>query len=314
MSTFDGFWNISMENASIYKQFRKSEQLGNTSKVGRFLSNPYKYLNAIGYRLFFYSKTKKGKLATAKTFFGAEMNLILPAGTDIYLTGCKSHESEIRLAKFLMNTLKAGDTFFDVGAHFGYFSLLGSKLVGANGKVFSFEASKSTFKILKENTEKYPNIEIHNNAISNEKSNLSFYEFPVLYSEYNSLKIGQFENTDWFKNNQPQKIEIEGITLSDFSESKTIQPKVIKIDVEGAEFLVIDGSKNLLQRQSPKVIIEFLNSERKNEAHLKAQKLLNDLGYTAFKINEAGEAESCENIETYLNINNLDSDNIIFQK
>lgn len=303
-----------MSDALINKNFRKAERLANSGKIGRFIANPIKYLTAIGHRLFFYSKSKKGKLVKAKTYFESEMKLVLPAGTDIYLTGCKSHDSEIRLAKFLMNTLKSGDTLFDVGAHFGYFSLLGSKLVGEKGMVFSFEASQSTFEILKENTQQEANIEILNRAVSNEKGTLNFYEFPVLYSEYNSLEIDQFKNADWYQTNKPEKRAIEAISLDDFLKQKSIAPKVIKIDVEGAEYMVISGAVELLKSQSPKVVIEFLHSIRHNEAHLKAKQLLNELGYESFSIENDGTLKSCGDIEAFLNKKELDSDNIIFQK
>ena len=303
-----------MSDALINKNFRKAERLAHSGKVGRFIANPVKYLTAIGHRLFFYSKSKKGKLVKAKTYFESEMKLVLPAGTDIYLTGCKSHDSEIRLAKFLMNTLQKGDTLIDVGAHFGYFSLLGAKLVGQKGKVFSFEASQSTFEILKENTQQETNIEILNRAVSNEKGSLSFYEFPVLYSEYNSLEIDQFKNADWYQANQPEKIAIEAISLDDFSKQKSIEPKVIKIDVEGAEYQVISGAKALLKSQSPKVVIEFLHSKRHNKAHLQAKQLMNELGYESFSIEDDGSLKECSDIEAFLNKKELDSDNIIFQK
>lgn len=303
-----------MSDALINKNFRKAERLANSGKLGRFIAQPIKYLTAIGHRLFFYSKSKKGKLVKAKTYFESEMKLVLPAGTDIYLTGCKSHDSEIRLAKFLMNTLQKGDTLIDVGAHFGYFSLLGAKLVGEKGKVFSFEASQSTFEILKENTQTETNIEILNRAVSNEKGTLSFYEFPVLYSEYNSLEIDQFKNADWYQANQPKKIAIEAISLDDFSKQKSTEPKVIKIDVEGAEYMVISGAVKLLKSQSPKVVIEFLHSKRHNEAHLQAKQLLNELGYESFSIDDDGSLKKCSDIEGFLNKKELDSDNIIFQK
>lgn len=75
------------------------------------------------------------------------MNIALPASTDIYLTGGKSHDSEIRLAKFLIKNLNQGDNFVDIGAHYGYFTLLGAHLVGKGGRVF-FEPGKSTYSLL----------------------------------------------------------------------------------------------------------------------------------------------------------------------
>jgi len=303
-----------MSSASIHNAFRKAEKLANTSKIGRFFSNPIKYLTAIGYRQLFYPKNKKGKLVKAQTYFDSEMQLVLPAGIDIYLTGCKSHDSEIRLAKFLMNTLQKGDTLFDIGAHFGYFSLLGAKLVGEDGKVIAFEAAKNTFEILRQNTQQTKNIKVLNRAVSDQKGLLRFYEFPVLYSEYNSLEIDQFKNTSWYQTNQPEQREIEAIALDDYYSEKGEVPKVIKIDVEGAEFAVIRGAKNLLSNHSPQVVIEFLHSKRHNEAHINAKAILNNLGYQSFLINSEGELEICEEIEDYLNKKGLDSDNIIFQK
>src|SRR5262249_21386484 len=48
--------------------------------------------------------------------------------------------------------LRAGDTFWDIGANIGWFSLLASKIVGSDGKVFSFEPSPDVFNLLSANT------------------------------------------------------------------------------------------------------------------------------------------------------------------
>lgn len=49
--------------------------------------------------------------------------------------------------------LRAGDTFWDVGANIGWFSLLASKIVGSNGEVFSFEPAPDVFNLLSANTQ-----------------------------------------------------------------------------------------------------------------------------------------------------------------
>ena len=63
---------------------------------------------------------------------------------------------------------------------------------------------------------------------SNEK--LKFYEFPNLYSEYNSLDIEQFKNEKWFAEYKPKEVNIESIMLDDFLMDKDLNPKIIKID------------------------------------------------------------------------------------
>jgi len=117
---------------------KKVEQIASASKMGRLLKNPLKYIHAILFRELVYKNTKREKHVMAPTFFGVDMHLLLPSSTDIYLTGGKSHDSETRLAKFLIHELQTGDTFVDVGAHYGYFSLLAAKLVGDTGTVYSF--------------------------------------------------------------------------------------------------------------------------------------------------------------------------------
>ncbi len=197
------------------------------------------------------------------------MYLLLPSSTDIYLTGGKSHESEIRLAKFLINHLTDGDVFMDVGAHYGYFSLLASSIVGNSGKVYAFEASPTTYKVLKKNELNCKNIKSFHLAVSDKNTDLIFYEFPNLYSEYNTLHVNQFEKEDWFSAYKPRAIKVRSVLLSEFlSKNKMDDPKIIKIDVEGAEFSVINGLKSYLPGKSPLIVMEHLSDSRGNKEHI----------------------------------------------
>lgn len=302
-----------MGNSTLYSELEKVERIAQASKFMRMVRQPFKYFEAILYRELFYSKTKKEKSVHCKTFFGADMRLLLPSSTDIYLTGGKSHESEIRLARFMMNTLDKKDTFLDVGGHYGYFSLLASTLV-PDGQVISFEASTTTYSVLKENIAKYNNIQGFNLAVSDTNIPITFYEFPNLYSEYNSIDIDQYKEEKWFSDNQPQKITIESVVLDVFLKQNQLSPRIIKIDVEGAEFKVLSGLKTTLLNQSPTIVMEFLNAARGNEAHLKAAKLLKSLNYTTFKIDSSGALIAIKSVENHLRENGLDSDNIAFKK
>jgi len=51
----------------------------------------------------------------------------------------------------IFRSLNPGDTFVDVGAHIGYFSILASPLVGASGRVYSFEPQPQAFHRLETN-------------------------------------------------------------------------------------------------------------------------------------------------------------------
>jgi len=290
------------------------ERIASASKIERMLRHPFKYLNAIFFREIVYKKSRNEKEVVSNTFFQTQMHLLLPSSTDIYLIGGKSHDSEIRLAKFLIHQLNSGDTFIDVGAHYGYFSLLASKLVGSSGKVFGFEASPTTYRIFQKNANRMENVVGHNLAISDANAPLKFYEFPNLYSEYNSLDIEQFKNEKWFSENKPKEVTIESIMLDDFFIDKKLTPKVIKIDVEGAELKVIKGFKKHLLENTPLVVIEYLSDERGNIAHVEAEKLLESLGFQSHIIDSKGNLQQVKSISSFFKEKGLESDNIVFVK
>src|SRR5690348_15759402 len=53
--------------------------------------------------------------------------------------------------EFFCNTLKPGDTVLDIGANAGVYSLLASKKVGPKGKIYAFEPTAETYKLLVKN-------------------------------------------------------------------------------------------------------------------------------------------------------------------
>jgi FkbM family methyltransferase len=303
-----------MDKKTLLSNIDNVEKIASASKLMRMLGRPAKYIKAILFREIIYKRSKKEKEVRCKTFFGAEMKIILPSSTDIYLTGGKSHNSEIRLAKYIIRTLTQNDTFLDIGAHYGYFSLLASGIVGEGGHVISYEAAPKTYKILNQNASKVRNIAVHNNAVSDTEGTLSFYEFPNLYSEYNTLDVSQFENEEWYKNSKPREVKIESIVLDDFLSETNTNPTLIKIDVEGAEYKVISGMKNHLQNNRPIIVMEYLSDDRSNDMHIQAERYLRSENYNSFLIDIEGHLIKENNISQYLKSNHLESDNIVFVK
>lgn len=300
---------------NVKEGLQRVEQLALGSKLTRLKAQPLKYLLGMAFMKIIYPFTKKGIIVKAHTFFGTDLQLVLPSGMDIFLTGGKSHDSEIRLARFMINTLKEGEQFIDVGAHLGYFSTLAAHLVGANGKVTAFEASKNTFAFLGKNLQNLPQANCLNQAVSDEKGVLSFYEFPVLYSEYNTLEIQQFKQEGWYVKNKPSKTNVATIALDEFIAQNHLQPNLIKIDVEGAEYRVLLGMQNFLKStlECP-IVMEYLSAERHNTAHQDAANFLCAMGYESFVIDGEGKLMAMPDLNKYLLRNNLESDNIVFQK
>ena len=297
----------------IHDNLTHVKKIANASKAKKLFKLGVKYIYAIGFAKLIYPVTKRGTRKTCKTFFGETMQVILPAGTDIYLAGGKTHDSEIRLVKFLISNLHRGEVFIDVGAHFGYFSLLASKLIEKEGRVFSFEPS-NIFFLLKENAEGKENIKSFKKAITDTNSEIEFYEFPELYSEFNTTNSDQFKKESWIRKYAPKQIKISSITIDQFIEEQDVRPSLIKIDVEGAELKVLKGAKNTLSQFSPIVVMEFLHHERSDDVYTQAHNLMIESGYASNIINSEGQLKPVHHVDEYLAANNLESENVVYIK
>lgn len=298
----------------MVENLRFAEKVINGSKINKFLSYPIPYLFNFLFQKTIYPIFKKGIILSRTTFFGSKIYINLPAAADIFIFGSKSHSSEIRLSKFMIKNLEKGDSFVDVGAHIGFYSLLAQKLVQKEGQIYSYEASKNTFELLYKNCHQQANIKLNHKACSDNNESISFYEFPLLYSEYNSIDLEQYKNEAWFKNNPPQKNTIQAVVLDNDLPNENI--KIIKIDVEGAEFKVVKGISKLLEAKKIKYIaLEYLNDNRDTSNHFLAIQFLIEKNYFPFRIDENGEIQKIENnnIQDYLNKAELDSDNIVFK-
>ncbi len=304
-----------MSQSDLEKKLSRVESLAQTSAFGRFLNAPHRYVFAQCIHKIYFPLTKKGVLTTTKTFFGHPLSIPLPAGTDIYLTGGKTHDSEIRLAKFLIHTFwdKKNRHFLDIGAHVGYFSALVSVLLKNKGQVIAIEAARGTAELLEKNLKNLPNaMTIHAAATEKYGENIVFYEFPVLYSENNSSHIAQFEDEAWFAKFKPKKVTVKGITVDSLVEKFDLKNPIIKIDAEGAEAQVVAGTHKTLMEQSPIVIIEYLRE--KNEGHQKAFVLLVEAGYAPYMIDNQGILRGIVDAKSYFSEFDVDSDNFVFVK
>jgi FkbM family methyltransferase len=303
-----------MTTKELLEKLNTLEAKARGPKLGRLAFAPMHYLFGTFFWKIIYPFSKKGTVRKRTTFFGREMELVLPAGMDIYLLNTKTHDSEIRLTKFIINTIKPGDTFVDAGAHFGFYSLLASHLTGEQGQVYSIEASRGIAEILRKNTKPFKNIKVHNVAVALKEEILEFHEFPILYSEYNTIHPEQFGQSDWIKKNPPQKIKVEANRLDVLIDDWSHQPDFIKIDIEGAEYDAIAGLKGYLQSHKPIIAMEYLAIGRGNHAHQKALQIAKKFGLFPHLIEPDGSLTPVENVDEALINRGLDSDNVVLKE
>ncbi len=152
----------------------------------------------------------------------------------------------------ILSSLDKEDIVIDLGAHIGLFSLAVS---GGVKSVISLEPSRNNAKIFRENIEsnKIDNIHLIEKAISKESCSRSFFdntEFPARHSLYED----PFFN---WNGKLALKREIETISLEDlFQEHNIDRVKLLKMDIEGAEYEVILNAPNKILKRIDLLLIE----------------------------------------------------------
>ncbi|MFH1746366.1 MAG: FkbM family methyltransferase [Planctomycetota bacterium] len=154
------------------------------------------------------------------------------------------------LGKLFTAVLKPGDTALDVGANCGYYTVLASRLVGPQGRVHAWEASPWNFNYLQRNVEINPcqNVSAHWEAVSDRCGEVEFHEAPAGLSGLASMRdLGPTSG---------HTVHVPATTL-DRRLGELPRVKLVKIDVEGADYLVLKGMRGLLERDRPYLICEF---------------------------------------------------------
>ena len=183
--------------------------------------------------------------------------------------------SQNNLLKKYINILNVEDIFVDVGANIGYYSILASKRVGDKGMVYSFEPSGREYKRLLDNIvlNDCRNIIPYNFALSNYQGN-SIFLISEKHTGLNKLGSENIENTKQYR---------VPVFLLDRVITNSKEIALIKIDVEGAEFLVLLGMTELLKSGKIKyLIIEITPKFLKEFGHRKEMiyDLLDRYGYS----------------------------------
>jgi FkbM family methyltransferase len=143
----------------------------------------------------------------------------------------------------LRSLLHPGAVFVDVGANVGYFTLLAAKL-GAD--VIAYEPTPSVFRRLAENVELNSLHAKLVNAAAMDRAG----RFPLYLSEDDPEANSLFGSGG--------SVTVSAVRLDDDLASRGIsRVDVLKIDAEGAEPLVLDGARKLLDLQSPALIMEL---------------------------------------------------------
>lgn len=183
-------------------------------------------------------------------------------GASVYFNKMEPEQGEAMLCE-----IREGQTFFDIGANVGYYSILASKIVGAKGAVVACEPVIRNLAYLQQHVllNKAANVRILAFACSDENGTARFSLGPN--SAMGSLVRGGGQSD----------VLVPTVTLDKIAEELDLLPDVLKIDVEGAELGVLQGGMGILRRKKPTIFLSTHSVELR-EACLN---LLSEIGYNA---------------------------------
>jgi len=259
------------------------------SRLKRFIYFPTKYIGHNWARLLNKDIKWNGMVLSAR-----DKNAIT-----LYYSGQLS-EIEEKLTKYFLKNLKPKDVLYDVGASYGFYSQF-------KCEIHTFEPNPTTFSYLKQNTSIANPI-----ALSNKNGLCKFYD---------TTKSGHSGGSSLIKKVPESftksftEIEVKCMTLDRYAENHN-KPTYIKIDVEGAEDLVLEGATETLKRR-PIIALEVaINPDYGEFNPLKAARILYKAGYKSYKIDENGDLHLVEKI-TAQDVENIRGrygyDNFVFK-
>jgi len=221
--------------------------ISSTSRLGRLLRWPLR-LVPWGAELF----VLQGPLRGARWIAGSTNH------------GCwlGTYEKEKQLS--FWKTLRPGGVVYDIGASVGFYTLLGARGVGPDGRVYAFEPLTGNLEYLRRHLalNRATNVEIIEAAVSDVSGERCFDPGP-------NSSMGHL--SAW------GSVRVISCTLDQlFAEGRIRPPTCVKIDVEGAEAAVIRGARQVLRTWRPPLLIATHGAE----VHRETVTELTLLGYT----------------------------------
>jgi FkbM family methyltransferase len=199
---------------------------------------------------------------------------VVGAGEHGYWLG--SYEMRKRIA--FESEIQPQMVVYDIGANVGFYSLLAAHLSGPEGKVYAFEPLHRNVEFIYRHItlNRLENIEVFEAAVSDQAGE-AFFDPGV------SIATGHLSESG--------TVRVRQVCLDEMLAEGTIAPPdTLKVDVEGAEYAVFQGAKNMIEDHRPLI---FLDTHGR-DVHALTIELLAGYGYQFETLDGRPLAESKE--------------------
>ena len=186
---------------------------------------------------------------------------------------CSAGTYEEATQHLFLAHIKRGEVVYDLGAHRGYFSLLASRIVGEEGKVFAFEPLPENVRFIVAHAELNgcENIFPRPYAITRRAGSVTITNLADHLANTTRVESPRFSP-------QAPKLQVEARALDELVGRGLPPPQFMKIDIEGSEYDALVGAREILERNRPLLYVSV------HENHLKGVEkqcleLLSETGY-----------------------------------
>ena len=176
-----------------------------------------------------------------------------------------------------------GGTFIDIGAHVGWYSLHAANRVGKAGHVIAVEPNPMTLVKLRDNIAANGDgdvITVAPVACADAEGTLTLFEAPHRNTGESSLALANASQEGQIA----QSVKVRSRSLDEIvKDSGVTRVDVIKIDVEGAELLVLKRAQGVMARYRPAIVVEVVDGQLKamGTSEKELMSFMTAQGYTA---------------------------------
>jgi FkbM family methyltransferase len=197
---------------------------------------------------------------------GVNKGLVWIVGSNVHQCWLGTYEAEKQ--KEVSRVIKEGMTIWDIGANVGFYTLAFARAVGAKGSVVAFEPLGSNVAFLLKHIElnDLKNVTVFQSAVSDQSGFISF-------SLGAHSSMGKIESDSTYK--------IPSIAIDEFLAGLSVaKPDLLKIDVEGAEALVLKGAAKFLSKERPEIWLALHGKKAMSDC----TELLRSFGYSLYRL------------------------------
>ena len=216
-----------------------------------------------------------------------KLNFKVPSNTIFGWHLSKYQIYEADSLRFLLGrfTQNQGGIFIDVGANFGWYSLIFSQFAGSEGRVLAFEPDPKNFDLLTYNKKQnsHNNIECFKYALGRQETELVLGKAPDSNPGMHSLV--DLPHID--KSRSGETVQVR--SLDDLLDNKFRVIELLKIDIEGYEVEAFKGALETIKRVKM-ILVEYSPAFIQASGSKKAEffNILIESGFSFYAINKTG--------------------------